>query len=267
MRAFRVAYDGTDYRGYQRQPHGDTVEDTLLAALRRLGVCEGVPEGWASSGRTDAGVSAIAQTVAFAAPDWLTPAAFNGELPPEIRAWASAEAPADFHATHHATRRAYEYHLHAPDLDDGVARRACETLSGTHDFHNLSPDSWGTERDLDASCERDGAFLVCRFESDGFPREFVRRAVALVALVAAGDQPFSYLERALSEEVLEGKTGFAPAAPEPLLLTRVEYPTLDFEVDDRAAASAWAAFEERRVRQQTAACVSARLRAGSSREP
>jgi len=77
MRAFRVAYDGEPYRGFQRQPHGDTIEDALFEGLRALGVGfrDGSPAGYAAAGRTDAGVSARAQTVAFEAPDWLSPRA------------------------------------------------------------------------------------------------------------------------------------------------------------------------------------------------
>ena len=100
MRVYRVAYDGRPYNGFQRQPTVPTVEGHLLAALGRLGVTDGrsdPPTGYAAAGRTDAGVSALAQTVAFEAPDWLTPAAFNSELPAGIRAWASAAVTAEFH--------------------------------------------------------------------------------------------------------------------------------------------------------------------------
>jgi hypothetical protein len=57
VRAFRLAYDGSGYRGFQRQPHGETVEDELFAALRELGVAfeGGSPVGYAAAGRTDAG--------------------------------------------------------------------------------------------------------------------------------------------------------------------------------------------------------------------
>ena len=102
MYAFRIAYDGQPYRGFQRQPDVPTVEDALLGALRDLDVLPAdadTPPGSAAAGRTDAGVSALAQTVAFEAPDWLSPAAFNSELPESIRAWASADVDAEFHAT------------------------------------------------------------------------------------------------------------------------------------------------------------------------
>ena len=83
MRAYRLAYDGAGYRGFQRQPHGETVEDALFGALRDLDVAfvDGSPVGYTAAGRTDAGVSARAQTVAFEAPEWLRPRAFDAELP------------------------------------------------------------------------------------------------------------------------------------------------------------------------------------------
>ena len=155
MRVFRLAYDGTGYRGFQRQPHGDTVEDALFEALRSLGVEfeNGAPTGYAAAGRTDAGVSARAQTVAFEAPEWLRPRALNAELPADVRAWASADVDADFHATHDAAERTYRYFLFAPEADDALAWAACERLSGHHDFHNFTPDETGTVRDLSASVE------------------------------------------------------------------------------------------------------------------
>ncbi|MFB6192274.1 MAG: tRNA pseudouridine(38-40) synthase TruA [Haloarculaceae archaeon] len=274
MRAFRVAYDGTGYRGFQRQPHGETVEDALLDALARLDAYDAAdadtPPGYAAAGRTDAGVSAVAQTVAFEAPDWLAPRAFDAELPADVRAYASADAPDGFHATHDAVRRRYEYHLHAPEADDAAAREALGRLAGTHDFHNLTPDDGGTERELSTDLDREGSFLRLGFAAGGFPRAFVRRAVALVAAVAAGDRDPAFVDRVLAAEPLAGPDGIGAAAPEPLVLVAVEYdPALDlaFRLDDEAAASAWTAFERARVERETGARVAAQLRTGASRDP
>ena len=162
-RAFRVAYDGREYAGFQRQPHAMTVEGTLLRALAKHGLIErgdgpthATPPGYAAAGRTDAGVSAVGQTVAFETPTWLTPRAFNGHLPGSVRVWAAADVPEGFHATHDATRRTYRYHLYAPEatesgspddahaVDDDRVREALAKLSGTHDFHNLTSDENGT---------------------------------------------------------------------------------------------------------------------------
>jgi tRNA pseudouridine38-40 synthase len=294
-RAYRLAYDGTGYRGYQRQPHAETVENALFRALAALDVvrtADTPPDGYAAAGRTDAGVSAFRQTVSFDAPAWLTPRALNAELPTDVRAWASADAPDDFHAQHDATSRTYEYHLYAPRVADQreatdrprvgdrpprrepaaqppegpwsmdqVSRAAAvlDRLSGRHDFHNLTPDDTGTERNLVATGERAGDFLVCRFKAGGFPRSFVRRAVGLVTSVATGERDLGFVDRVLGTEPLDGPDGVAAAAPAPLVLRRVAYP-LEFERDDAAAASARTVFGQRRVERLTGARVAARLR-------
>jgi tRNA pseudouridine38-40 synthase len=264
-RAYRVAYDGRAYHGFQRQPDVPTVEDALLDALRALDVCpdEGTPPGWAAAGRTDAGVSALAQTVAFDAPAWLSPAAFTSELPADVWVWADAAAPADFHATHDATGRAYTYHLHAPPgaVDDARARETLAELAGEHDFHNLTPDDEGTVRDLETDLEREGEFLRLRLRASGFPRQLVRRVVSLVAELGRGVTPEDRLERVLSPEPLSGPEAVPPAPAEALVLTDVSYP-LSFEGNDRVLSEAREWFEARRVEGATLARVSATI--GSS---
>lgn len=248
MRAFRLAYDGTDYRGFQRQPHNETVEDAVFAALDALDIefQDGAPVGYSAAGRTDAGVSARAQTVAFGAPDWLTPRAFNAELPTAVRAWAAADAPEDFHATHDAESRAYRYFRYAPDADDDRAAAACERLAGRHDFHNYTTDETGTIRDLELSIDRDEAFLVLDCRAGGFARRMVRRLVSAVDSVAHGRRDLQFLDRTLGEEPLDGPEGIASAAPEPLVLDDVTYPSLEFRVNEAAAESARDVFAGRR---------------------
>lgn len=261
MRAFRVAYDGTGYRGFQRQPHGETVEDALFEALESLGIPfeEDVPAGYSAAGRTDAGVSARAQTVAIDAPEWLTPRAFNSELSADIRAWAHADVGGDFHATHEAVERTYRYFLYAPDVDDKQAERAAGRLSGDHDFHDFTPDETGTERDLTVRLRRDGPFLLVDCVADGFARQLVRRVVSAVESVGMGEREPVFLDRALAAEPLEGPEGIAPAAPEPLVLLDVAYPGLRFEVDEAAAESAREVFAERRRTRLATARVAGAL--------
>ncbi|WP_312910582.1 tRNA pseudouridine(38-40) synthase TruA [Natronosalvus caseinilyticus] len=278
MRAYRIAYDGTGYYGFQRQPDVPTVEDAIFDALRDLEVLgdDPKPAGYAAAGRTDAGVSALAQTIAFEAPDWLTPRALNSALPADVRAWASADAPTDFHATHHATRRAYTYHLYAPRADSNVAAEetvdderfhaAIEALSGTHDFHNLTPDQEGTRRSPTLEAQRDGPFLEVTVSAPGFARELVRRLVSLARAVGTGEEPLEKIDRALEPEPLPGHEGIAPAAPEPLVLSRVEYSNpntaLEFAVDTEAARRSREILETRRIDRLVGARVARQMRDG-----
>jgi len=259
MDAYRIAYDGRPFYGFQRQPDVPTVEDALFDALRSLDVLDAdadAPPDYAAAGRTDAGVSALGQVVTFAAPDWLSPAALNGQLPDSIRAWARVDAPEGFHARHDATWRAYVYHLHAPGADVDLAAEVCARFEGTHDFHNFTTDDGETTRAVhEAAVERDGAYLVLRVRADGFCRHQLRRMVSLVDAVARGEAPLSRVDRALDPEPLSGPEGVPTAPPEPLVLLEVGYPDLEFAVEDDAAAETRRAFEERRVRHRTAARV------------
>jgi len=269
MRAFRVAYDGRPYYGFQRQPDVPTVEDAIFDALDALNVFDSDtdhrPTGYAAAGRTDAGVSALAQTIGLESPDWLTPRALNAELPGSIRAWAAADTPADFHATHHARRRTYTYQLYAPaeTIDDGRLEYALTVLSGTHDLHNLTPDDHNTERTLSLEAEREDDYLVLTVSAGGFVRELVRRLVSLIDAVATGAVDHTRIDRVLSPEPLPGHKGIAPAPPEPLVLADVRYDsTIAFERDEMAVESAHRVFETRRLEAQADARVARTIRDG-----
>ncbi|WP_411967425.1 tRNA pseudouridine(38-40) synthase TruA [Haloferax sp. YSSS75] len=270
MRAFRIAYDGRPYYGFQRQPDVPTVEDAILDACRGLGICEtdDVPEGYAAAGRTDAGVSALAQTVAFDCPDWCTPRALNAELPGTIRAWAAADVADDFHARHLPSRRAYVYDLYAPTeaFDDGQATAAFDALCGEHDFHNLTPDDHGTVRTIDGGLTRDGDFLLVHVEAGGFARELVRRLVSVVQSVGSGAAPLSRVDDVLGPGHLQGPDGVPAAPPTPLVLTAVDYPGVEFEVDTEAADSAVGAFGEQALADRIGWRVGARIRDGIDAE-
>lgn len=281
MYAYRIAYDGHDYHGFQRQPDVVTVEDAILDALVALNVLDrssDVPPSYAAAGRTDAGVSALAQTVAFDAPDWLDPAALNAHLPDDVQAWARADVHDEFHATHDATAREYEYRLYVGSADERreserggtIADRAgmaAERLSGEHDFHNLTPDERGTERELSVEVDVDGGWLTLTFHADGYSRQLVRRATSLVREVAIGTAGMGRIDRTLGDEPLSGPEGIAPASPYPLVLVAVEYPGVRFSVDKTAAADARELFERRRVELAARLRVAGRIAAGIPDRP
>ena len=145
-----LAYDGTRFVGWQRQPEGESIQGLLEEALARF---EGAPVIVHGAGRTDAGVHALGQvasaSVSFTHPTETILRALNAQLPEEIRILDVADAPADFHARFSATRKTYRYQLRAgtigdpftrayvwqlaEQLDAGSMQAAAAMLVGTHD--------------------------------------------------------------------------------------------------------------------------------------
>lgn len=150
-RTFRltVAYDGTAFHGWQKQPEVRTVQGELEAALSR--VLEGEVKT-AGAGRTDTGVHARGQVASFSHPTSLParalPPLLNAELPPDMRVMDAAECRSTFHARHSALARRYEYRvLTRPDLlrdrtswtpewapPLAALQAAVTPLQGTHDY-------------------------------------------------------------------------------------------------------------------------------------
>jgi tRNA pseudouridine38-40 synthase len=107
-----VAYDGTDFRGWQVQPGEYTVQGELQKALGRVTGEAPLPQG---SGRTDAGVHALAQVASFALrapiPEENLLRALNRTLPQAVRVLEARTVPNTFHARHSATAKTYEYRI------------------------------------------------------------------------------------------------------------------------------------------------------------
>lgn len=265
MDAYRIAYDGRSYHGFQRQPDVDTVEGLLLDALTRLGIAnEQPPSGYSAAGRTDAGASALAQTVAFDAPNWLRPAALNTELPEDIHAWAHAEVPPDFHATHDPLEREYRYILDVTALDTDRLRTALDRMIGEHDFHNLTADRHRTRRRIRSiSIERADDLAVITIRAGGFCRQQVRRMIALARQVATGSVALDFIDRILDSEPISGGRGIGPLPAEPLVLTAVDYPPeIEFTVDHTAADRVESWFTEQATTHRIGARVATEIASG-----
>ncbi len=157
-----VAYDGTAYAGWQFQPGKPTVQDTLENAIEKV---TGRRVRVLASGRTDAGVHALGQVVAFRTDSTLTPEvlrrAINANLPHDVAVLDVAEVPKNFRPIAHAVRKRYRYVIHDGPVRDVFTRhfawhysygrldaeamqRAAAALLGTHDFRSFQ--SSGAER-------------------------------------------------------------------------------------------------------------------------
>src|SRR5205823_1687605 len=150
-----LAYDGTEFSGWQIQPEAATVQGTLASAIGRLTGEKVLPQG---SGRTDAGVHALAQVASFTTESPIPPEnltkALNDILPPSIRVLEVAEAPSEFHARKSARSKPYLYRRlgspicppflaryvwHYPyPLDENAMRHAAALVVGEHDFTSFA---------------------------------------------------------------------------------------------------------------------------------
>src|SRR5262249_46099185 len=108
-----LAYDGSEFSGWQVQPDASTVQGTLASAIGRITGENVLPQG---SGRTGAGVHALAQVVTFvtesSVPTQNFVKAVNDVLPPSIRVLEAGEVPPEFHARHSATAKTYRYRIY-----------------------------------------------------------------------------------------------------------------------------------------------------------
>jgi tRNA pseudouridine38-40 synthase len=150
-----LSYDGSDFAGWQVQPAAATVQGTLATAIGRVTGEKVLPQG---SGRTDAGVHALAQVVTFvtesSVPTGNFVKALNDLLPASVRVLEVQEAAADFHARHAARAKTYRYRIyreaicppflaryvwHYPyPLDEGAMAGAAGAVEGERDFTSFA---------------------------------------------------------------------------------------------------------------------------------
>jgi len=245
MTHFRItlAYDGTDYVGWQRQANGISIQGLIEDALRTL---DGRDVPVAGAGRTDAGVHALGQVAAFTlARDLDADAlvrALNAHLPPAIRVFSAEEAPPGFHPRFGARQKTYRYQLwnadamspferayawHVPGpLDVEAMREAAQRLVGRHDFAAFQATGGSvstTEREIfeSAICHLPSAMLVYEVTGSGFLRHMVRIIVGSLVEVGRGRRPVEWMSEILASR---DRTAAGPTAPpQGLFLLRVEY--------------------------------------------
>jgi tRNA pseudouridine38-40 synthase len=247
MRRIRivVAYDGTGFHGWQVQPELQTIQGTLE---RVVGEIEGGPVRVEGSGRTDAGVHALAQVAAFSIENPIPvdnlKKAMNRLLPADVRVCRVEEAAPEFHPRFDARGKTYEYRiwrgevcppferrylLHHPFPLDEV--RMIETASVFEGEHDFSAFAASDERDKEGGSkvrtvfqsrlERTGDRLVYRVRGSGFLKHMVRNLVGTLLEAGKGNLAAEDV-RGLLKPAIAVKAG--PTAPaRGLFLVDVEY--------------------------------------------
>jgi tRNA pseudouridine38-40 synthase len=243
-----LSYDGADFFGWQVQPGVATIQGTLASAIGRTTGENVLPQ---ASGRTDAGVHALAQVVTFvtesSVPTENFVKALNNVLPTSVRVLQIAEVPPDFHARHAAKAKTYRYRIyreticppflaryvwHYPyPLDEGAMRSAALFLVGEHDFTSFAavdpergregePPS-NVRRIFSSSWERSGEELVYSVRGTGFLHHMVRNLVGTFILVGKGTMQPEDIARILAARNRSAAGATAPASG--LYLVNVEY--------------------------------------------
>jgi tRNA pseudouridine38-40 synthase len=208
---FEVAYDGTEFNGWQVQPGLPTVQGTLESVISNI---EGGPVHVIGSGRTDAGVHALAQIAAVCIRNRI-PAdnfrrAVNRLLPDSIRVKNAREVDDDFHPRFDAKRKTYTYRIareevcspfdrrfvyhHPFPLDEAAMIQAAPLFEGQHDFTSFAAsdekDSRGTSKQrtvFHSDLCRKGELLVFTVTGSGFLKHMVRNMVGVLIEVGKGN--------------------------------------------------------------------------------
>lgn len=244
-----VAYDGTDYNGWQIQDNGVTIEGELNKALEGL---LGEPVPLIGASRTDSGVHAMGNVAVFDTESKIPPEkiaiALNHYLPQDIRVQRSEEVAADFHPRFCNSRKTYEYrilesavpvptktrysyHVYRP-LDLGKMREAAACLVGTHDFSAFCSagsqvkSKVRTIDDVAVSEEpffygNGGRMIRIRVSGNGFLYNMVRIIAGTLVEVGLGRRTAEQLKDALvsGNRQMAGPT----APPQGLILMEIKY--------------------------------------------
>lgn len=224
--ALKIAYIGTDYHGFQVQPDVKTIEGEIFRALEELNIISNPHEAnYIASGRTDSGVHALGQVIAFDTnnPDIVLPRVVNSRLSPAIWVWASARVPDEFDPRRDALSREYRY-IMCGQYNISLLRNASRLLKGVHDFTNFStPDkdrsSVSMVKSINIRVERE--FMIIDIQANHFVWHMVRKIATAMRLVGSGARDLAWLEQMLTPG--EYTEGLEPAPAYGLVLKEVEY--------------------------------------------
>ncbi len=238
-----IEYDGSCFHGWQRQKNMPTVQEEIEKAIFTMTLQKIILSG---SGRTDAGVHAMAQVANFCCYTDLTPEIFlrglNSLLPSGITIHDCISVDEDFHARYDAVSKIYHYHIINSRWPSAVFRNHCwfvkkeldidkmniaaKYLIGSHDFKSFegsgSPRKTTVRRVITARFVKDKTDLyVFKIEADGFLRYMVRNIVGTLIDTGSGKTSINQFQKILSAKNRNNAGITAP--PQGLFLMSVKY--------------------------------------------
>jgi len=235
MRKFKliVAYDGTDFHGWQIQPEVRTVAGEIKSALEKILNHE---ISLSAASRTDSGVHATGQTADFSTDDPIDSEkllrAINGVLPDDIAVNSVEEVSEDFHSTHMAQGKHYRYTIRLSEIDDPLSRKyhwwyrhkldienmiaATQFLVGTIDFKGLEinsgkPDVETVREISEIKISRNDYDIIIDVFGKSFMYKLVRSMVGLLVAAGNGKIQLEEIPEILSKKNEHRKTDVAPS--------------------------------------------------------
>ena len=240
--ALGVEYDGRPFCGWQSQPDGRTVQDTLQRALSQIA---GDPTSIIAAGRTDTGVHALEQVIHFDTPVGRPLSAWvrgvNALLPDSIAVRWAHQVPDEFHARFSAHGRSYRYLLinramrsaihagkvgwfHAP-LNVAAMQAAAQCLLGEHDFSAFRAAQCQAKSPIkhlsQLNIMRQGEMLIFDLSANAFLHHMVRNIIGCLGYVGKGKYSPGWLAEVLGSR--ERHLAAPTFAPDGLYLRRIDY--------------------------------------------
>ena len=234
--ALRVFYIGTNYYGFQRQTSKfKTIEGCLFKAFEKAELIDDSQTfRYGAAGRTDRGVHALGQLIAFSTSRKTILGQLNAHLPEDIRCWAIAHVPEEFNPRFDALSKHYMYFLpYEETLNLEEMRNAADYLIGTHNFKNLSKVNHHVNpiRELTLlKFKKVNEVLHFEFIGKSFLWQQIRKIVTVLTLVGRSLMTLNEFKKLLDPSS-SPKKGIPPAPAWGLLLYNVQYSELNFTND------------------------------------
>ena len=236
---FKISYDGSLFQGSQKQPNGQTVEDMLLKAFRKINIKTNI----VLSGRTDKEVHATGQVFNCFVPDYWEDffklkEILNKNLPSSIKILKISKVEENFHSRFHAKKRVYRYLItqkpttpfndkfitYVKEINEELLKEAIKEFIGIYDFkyfHKTGSDKDVTVRQIfETAFYKYKNIYVFKFEANSYLRSQIRLMVGFLLAINSGKQSIKNLKEQLNLTHHHFKT---PAIANGLYLAKIKY--------------------------------------------
>ncbi|MBM4240837.1 MAG: tRNA pseudouridine(38-40) synthase TruA [Euryarchaeota archaeon] len=256
--ALKVAYIGTNYYGFQRQPNLKTVEGELIDALKKSNLIDNFKNaGYSIAGRTDRGVHALGNVVSFRTDKDVIINQINDFLPEDIRILGKANVHFGF-KPRFAQSRHYKYIIvDSGNLNLKLMVEASKKFCGTHNFQNFSKRSERNPiRTIDTiNIQKDAEkedIITIDVVGESFLWNMVRKIVKVLFKIGNGESGIDEIDKFFD---LTSKVVIKPMPPECLILMDVEYKRVEFEFDEYAKRKFLSRLKEEYLSNKTISSV------------